>query len=102
MIHRYERCEPQVFRLGDIVEAQVSFVVIPVRGGRRKMLTVLRSLALIKGNFKKVSTKLTGPGIQLTQNEADWNPVRRRRVSKGKSDVNQVKSRIWASTGEGS
>jgi len=30
------------------------------------MLTVLQSLALIKGNFKKVRTKLTQPSIQLT------------------------------------
>lgn len=66
MIYRYERCEPQVFRVGDIVEAQVSLIVIPVKGGRRKMLTVLRSLALIKANFKKVSVKLTRPIIQLT------------------------------------
>jgi len=58
MIHRYEQCKPQVFRVGDIVEAQVSFVIIPVKGGRCKMLTVLQSLALIKGFFKKVSIKL--------------------------------------------
>jgi hypothetical protein len=56
-IFRYERCDPHMFRAGDLVEAQLSFVVIPVKGGRRKMLAVLRSLALIKGtNFKKVST----------------------------------------------
>ncbi|KAH9970052.1 hypothetical protein BGW80DRAFT_1173423, partial [Lactifluus volemus] len=56
-ITKYERCDPHMFRAGDLVEAQLSFVVIPVKGGRRKMLAVLRSLALIKGtNFKKVST----------------------------------------------
>ncbi|KAF8229314.1 hypothetical protein L208DRAFT_1287270 [Tricholoma matsutake] len=33
--------------IGDIVQAQLLFVVIPVKGGRRKMLTTLRSLALL-------------------------------------------------------
>ncbi|KAH9953324.1 hypothetical protein BGW80DRAFT_1468665 [Lactifluus volemus] len=55
---KYERREPHTFRIGDIVEAQVSFVVIPVKGGRRKMLSVLRSLALIKGNFKKTEKEI--------------------------------------------
>ncbi|KAH9967619.1 hypothetical protein BGW80DRAFT_1462135 [Lactifluus volemus] len=55
--YMYERTEPQMFRVGDLVEAQLSFVVIPIKGGHRKMLTVLRSLALIKGNFIKMETK---------------------------------------------
>jgi len=50
-IHRFQACEPQVFRVGDIVQVQLSFVVIPVKGGRRKMLTVLRSLALLDESF---------------------------------------------------
>jgi hypothetical protein len=37
--------------VGDIVEAQLSFVVIPVKAGRRKMLTVLRSLTLLDGAY---------------------------------------------------
>jgi len=43
-----------MFRIGDIVQAQISFVVIPIKGGRRKMLSVLRSLALLDGNFSMV------------------------------------------------
>jgi hypothetical protein len=37
------------------VQAQVSFVAIPVKAEKRKMLVVLRSLALIDGSFRKVS-----------------------------------------------
>lgn len=40
-----------MFRVGDIVQAQLSFVVIPVKAGRRRMLTVLRSLALLDAAF---------------------------------------------------
>ena len=44
-----------MFRVGDIVQAQVSFVVIPLKGGRRKMLSILRSLALLDGSLSTVS-----------------------------------------------
>ena len=53
--HRFDSCEPQMFRAGDIVQAQVSFVVIPIKGGKRKMLSVLRSVAHLDGRFANVS-----------------------------------------------
>jgi len=62
-----------VFHIGDIVEVQVSFIVIPVKGGRRKILTVLQSLTLIKETLKKVCVQPTGPCMQLIWNEADSN-----------------------------
>ncbi|KAF8231235.1 hypothetical protein L208DRAFT_1278171, partial [Tricholoma matsutake] len=30
---KFESCEPQMFHVGDIVQLQLSFVVIPVKGG---------------------------------------------------------------------
>jgi hypothetical protein len=47
-----------MFRVGDIVQAQLSFVVIPVKAGRRRMLTVLRSLALLDEAFTINSVSL--------------------------------------------
>jgi hypothetical protein len=44
-----------MFRTGDVVEAQVTFMVIPLKEQKRKMLAVLRSLALIKGDIGKVT-----------------------------------------------
>jgi len=76
-----------VFHIGDIVEAQVSFIVIPVKGGRHKMLMVLRLLALIKETLKKVSVQPTGPCMQLIRNEADSNTSRNSEVSEGQSDI---------------
>jgi hypothetical protein len=49
---RFQQCEPQTFRNGDIVQVQLSFVVIPVKGGHRKMLTILRSVALLDRSFQ--------------------------------------------------
>ena len=50
-MYRFQPCEPQMFWVGDIVQVQLSFVVIPVKAGRRKMLTILRSLALLDKVF---------------------------------------------------
>jgi len=35
------------FKTGDLVEAQVSFVGVPLKGGGTKMMTVLRALTLL-------------------------------------------------------
>jgi hypothetical protein len=52
---RYITSEPQIFRIGNMVQAQVSFIVIPMKGGRRKMLTVLCSLVLLDGSLSNVT-----------------------------------------------
>ena len=51
---RYIRCEPQSFQVADIVQAQLSFVVVPMKGRLCKMLTVLRSITLIDDSFGTV------------------------------------------------
>lgn len=59
-LDRFEQCGPQRFRIGDIVEVQVSFMVVPLKKDRadqdrRKMVMVLRSMALLDGQFVTVS-----------------------------------------------
>jgi hypothetical protein len=39
--------DPTKFKIGDIVEAQVSFVGVPLKGGKAKMMLVLRALSLL-------------------------------------------------------
>ena len=53
---RFCEASPQIFRVGDIVEVQMSLVVTPMGRGRRKMRTVLRAIALINGKFTEVRT----------------------------------------------
>ena len=53
---RFEECGPQRFRVGDIVEIQVSFIAVPLKKDRAgqdrcKMVMVLRSMALLDGQF---------------------------------------------------
>ncbi|KAF8234249.1 hypothetical protein L208DRAFT_1262999, partial [Tricholoma matsutake] len=38
---KYEECKPQQFHIGDIIQVQMSFVNIPIKGGMCKMLTIL-------------------------------------------------------------
>jgi hypothetical protein len=51
---RFEPAAPQIFRVGDLIEAQVSFVVVPLKGKMKKMLTAVRCIALLNSDFTKV------------------------------------------------
>lgn len=51
--------EPVKFRIGDIVEAQMSFVTIPLRGKQFKMLTILRAITLLDSKPRVVSCNKT-------------------------------------------
>lgn len=53
--YRYQVISPSKFQIGNIVEAQMSFQVVPVRGGQHMMLVVLRSLALLDSKQTRVS-----------------------------------------------
>ena len=45
---------PQIFRIGDIVEAQISFIAAPVKNNKYKFIVVLRSIALLDPTFSQV------------------------------------------------
>ena len=55
---RFVTVSPVKFRVGDIVEAQISFIVIPLHGDQYKMSAVLRGLTLMDGTQTSVSEKL--------------------------------------------
>ncbi|KAH6911642.1 hypothetical protein BKA70DRAFT_1423401 [Coprinopsis sp. MPI-PUGE-AT-0042] len=44
---RYLRVSPSIFRIGDIVEAALAFVCVPLKNGRMKAVITLRALALL-------------------------------------------------------
>ncbi|KAF9455855.1 hypothetical protein BDZ94DRAFT_1315752 [Collybia nuda] len=44
---KYKNVNPVIFRIGDIVEVQFSFIAISIRGGAYKILNVLRALTLL-------------------------------------------------------
>jgi hypothetical protein len=54
MLISYNDVSPTIFRIGDIVEAQISFVVFPGRNDQRNMRVLLRSIALLDGRFTQV------------------------------------------------
>lgn len=51
---RYENISPVRFRVGDIVEAKATLMLIPLRGGHFKISAVLRSLTIIDATFTQV------------------------------------------------
>ncbi|KIM84094.1 hypothetical protein PILCRDRAFT_68465, partial [Piloderma croceum F 1598] len=44
---QYIRTDPTKFRIGDHVEVQMSFVGVPLKGGKVQMMAVLRALTLL-------------------------------------------------------
>jgi hypothetical protein len=66
-----------MFRTGDVVEAQVTFMAIPLKEQKRKMLPVLRSLALIKGEVGKEKVGKTTRCLSLLTYR-----IRNRKVNK--------------------
>jgi len=54
---RYEIAQPQTYRIGDIVEIQISFIAVPLKGQKYKMITVLHSIASMDNSFAVAATK---------------------------------------------
>ncbi|KAM6489121.1 hypothetical protein JOM56_010309 [Amanita muscaria] len=48
---RYTHIPPVRFQVGDIVEAQVSLMLVPIRGDQYQMVSVLRGLTLLDNSF---------------------------------------------------
>lgn len=55
----FRATRPETFQLGDIVEVQVSFVGVPLRGSKWKISIVLRSISLFEGRFTQVNMEYT-------------------------------------------
>ena len=51
-----EAMNPQNFRIGDIIKAQISFIAVPLKDNKYKMIAVLQSIALLHASFTQVRT----------------------------------------------
>lgn len=49
---------PTLFRVGDVVEVKLSFVVVPLRAQQHKMIPVLRAVTLLDDTPTRVSPLL--------------------------------------------
>jgi hypothetical protein len=61
----FNETRPHVFQEGDIVEIQVSFIVIPLREQNSRMSVVLRSISLLEGKFTQVKKFTITTSYQL-------------------------------------
>jgi hypothetical protein len=64
-ISRYSTIPPVRFRVGDIVKAKATFMLIPLRDGHFKMTAVLHSLTLLDTSFALVNTVCTATIIAM-------------------------------------
>jgi hypothetical protein len=55
IMHRYDEIDPTTFKIQNIVEAQILFVGVPLKGSKVKMMVVLRALALLDCKQSMVS-----------------------------------------------
>ncbi|KAL0948825.1 hypothetical protein HGRIS_008950 [Hohenbuehelia grisea] len=52
---QYEETLPCKFRIGDVVEAQLSLTMTPVKGGNFKIKTILRGITLLDGSVAEAA-----------------------------------------------
>jgi len=66
--NRHYDVAPNAFRIGDVVEAQISFEVIRLKGKRQKMIVILRALTLLDKEALEVSNgrmrSIYGPKLE--------------------------------------
>ncbi|KAF9456094.1 hypothetical protein BDZ94DRAFT_1178456, partial [Collybia nuda] len=56
-MNRYKDMNPASFHIGDIVEAQISFLIVPYKSNYYfRVLPVLRAITLLDAKFQKVHT----------------------------------------------
>lgn len=49
-----EAATPNIFQIGDIVKIQVSFIIVPLKDDKHKMMVMLRSIAFLDPHFGQV------------------------------------------------
>jgi hypothetical protein len=52
---RYTTISPAIFREGDIVDVEATFILVPIKQGMHKMMGILRSLTLLDSKYSEVS-----------------------------------------------
>ncbi|KAF7970271.1 hypothetical protein HWV62_24456 [Athelia sp. TMB] len=79
----YNKAESSIFNMGDIVEAQCSFIAIPTRKGPYHMKIILRALTMLNSEFSKAARLAQWKYIVASPRVADSNTqkvVHRRNV----------------------
>ncbi|SJL05828.1 uncharacterized protein ARMOST_09164 [Armillaria ostoyae] len=75
---KYIKAKPQIFRIGDIVEAQCSIVFIKAKGGDIRMKLVLRAIALVNYEHSMNADRARKGGVEWEGNYASAPKVKRK------------------------
>ncbi|CAA7271373.1 unnamed protein product [Cyclocybe aegerita] len=88
---RYEAIDPIKFHIGDIAEAQVSFVVIRLKEQKYKMLIVMRALTLLDSSPLQNATIAQN----RVKNQSIISATLKRKVGYQDEEVKETESKIW-------
>ncbi|KAK2459290.1 hypothetical protein APHAL10511_008692 [Amanita phalloides] len=77
---KYEAIAPVRFRVGDIVEAKATLMLVPIREGRFKLTAVLRSLTLLDTSFAQTSAHASNMRIKKLM-QAPTTPTLKRTIT---------------------
>lgn len=56
-IYSYEEIAPVKFCVGDLVEVQLTLMLVPLRGGQYKLAPILRCLTILDSKFSQVNAE---------------------------------------------
>ncbi|KAF8883848.1 hypothetical protein BD779DRAFT_1674379 [Infundibulicybe gibba] len=88
--HRYLPAAPVKMQVGDIIEIQMSLIVVPLRGGLFKMSSVLRSVTLMDGQYTQNATV-----ARLDNQVAKEGPTRlKRKVGYGEEEIGKARAKM--------
>ncbi|KAF8802300.1 hypothetical protein BYT27DRAFT_7261397 [Phlegmacium glaucopus] len=85
---------PQTFQEGDIVEIQVSFIVIPLRDQKSRMSVVLQTISLLDGQFTQ-EVFIKGI-VQEDVPQTKPKPSLKRRVGYSEEEVSVTQAKLAA------
>ncbi|KAF9455429.1 hypothetical protein BDZ94DRAFT_1367666 [Collybia nuda] len=100
---QYETMNPALFRIGDIVEAQISFLVVPIKNNYHfRVMPILRAITLLDSKFQKDSAILRNRA-QKTYIPCDPKPtlkpiILKRKVGYLDDDVEENQKKILKMT----
>ena len=93
-LKKYVPCEPVAIRVGQLVEVQVSFCVVPVSKGRHIMLSKLRAICVLSTQVQEVRDMVSSNTCILTTtqdlNDEVFNSTRRPPLSPTKKTKRNV------------
>ncbi|PPR00998.1 hypothetical protein CVT24_000572 [Panaeolus cyanescens] len=91
--YSFERCRPTNFQIGDIVEIQISFAALPLRGNRFKLGLILRSVALLDNSISRRAS-VSRLATQIDRPISNSNIIIKRKAVYVEEEVSSTRAKL--------